>query len=1011
MWLFQTLLAALLSLAPSDLRDPFPSPSGETLVLGYRGDLWEAPTNGGRMRCIASGESLEYAPCWSPDGRLIAFTSDRSGGGDLYVMEAGGGESTRLTFHAWEDLAVCFSAGSDSVYFLSSREGGDSWVWSVAVTGGTPRPVARVSTVNACLHPDGLAIERGASPWWRRHYAGSASSDLWTGAGADWAEAASTDLDERWPLYSSATGELLFVMEDSTGASAFWSLAPGGAPVQRTFLENGDISFPGISADGRTVVFESDGGLLSMDVPGWTVRPIPLEADADFAFPVEYGDMVGYSSDFLAVDSAGSQIAVVAMGCLFAGVAGDGEIEEMVEVSAGPARAMDPVWSPDGTRLAFCLEHDGQVDLAVASPFGADTLLADRTFPEVAVLPTSAGVSRSPAWSPDGGRISFLDGQGCLHVLDLRTGADLAVCPIPDLQHHAWSPDGRWLAFSVPVLAHREEVYVVPSGGGEPVNVSRHPNDDFQPFWPSDGRRLIYASRTDEGDYSIRQIWLRREDWDLDVEEREELLDQPRTDVEIEWEGLQRRTETLCTVTGYYDFYGASPDGRLIALPGWDDSGWMDLWTVDWKGEDLERLTWSGESPSAIQVAADGTIFYIAIGGTLRSASSPGGILDTFGWRMPVWISVPELQAQKFDEAWRLLRDNFYDPRMHGVDWDAIRLEYRERASCSVVNEDFDDVVRRMLGELSASHLGIWGPGGGRYTPSSGTVGIFPDPDWEGPGIRVDSIVPYSPADREGSRLQVGDLILSIQGMPVGPEDNLYRALLQRTGFETLFSVRRGGQTFDVTLEPISEWTLSGLLYDEWVARNRRVVSRLTDGRVGYLHIPSMDQRSVEAFLSDLFAEGLDREAMIIDVRNNGGGSTHDQILRELGRPEYAFSMDRSGVSTFEPLGVWQKPLALLINERCYSDGEIFPAGWKQMSLGPVVGETTFGAVIGTVDVSLADGTTFRIPSTGWYTLDGRNLENLGVSPDYPVAELPADAGMGVDRQLEAAALILLEQL
>jgi tricorn protease len=593
----------------------------------------------------------------------------------------------------------------------------------------------------------------------------------------------------------------------------------------------------------------------------------------------------------------------------------------------------------------------------------------------------------------------------------MRTGSDLLVCPVADLQFHSWSPDGRWLAFSVPILAHREEIFIVPSSGGEPVNVSRHPNDDFQPFWPSDGRRLLFASRTDEGDYSIRQVWLRREDWDLDAEHREDLLDQPATEVEIEWDGLQHRTETLCTVTGYYDFFGSSPDGKLIAFPGWDDAGMMDLWSVDWKGEELERLTWSGESPTGIQVLADGTIFYISIGGTLRTATSPGGILDTFGWRMPVWLSIPEIQTQKFDEAWRLLRDNFYDSGMHNVDWDAVREEYRDRAASSVVNEDFNDVVRRMLGELSASHLGIWGPGGGRYSPSSGTIGIFPDHDWEGPGIRVDSIVPYSPADREGSRLEVGDVILSVQGMPVGPDDNFYRAMLQRTGSETVFCVRRGGMTFDMTIEPVSEWTLSGLLYDEWVARNRRTVSRLTGGRVGYLHIPSMDQRSVEVFLSDLFAEGIDREGMIIDVRNNGGGSTHDQILRELGRPEYAYSMDRSGSATFEPLGVWQKPLVLLINERCYSDGEIFPAGWKQLGLGPVVGETTFGAVIGTVDVSLIDGTEFRVPSTGWYTLDGQNLENAGVSPDYPVEEQPADAGLGVDRQLEAAALIMLQQL
>ena len=184
-----------------------------------------------------------------------------------------------------------------------------------------------------------------------------------------------------------------------------------------------------------------------------------------------------------------------------------------------------------------------------------------------------------------------------------------------------------------------------------------------------------------------------------------------------------------------------------------------------------------------------------------------------------------------------------------------------------------------------------------------------------------------------------------------------------------------------------------------------------TGDRVGYLHIPSMSNSSVDQFLVDLFAQGLNRDGMVIDIRSNGGGNTHDDILRRLERPMYMFSMNRYGSVTFQPLGVWQKPLVLLINERCYSDGEIFPAAWKELEMGPVVGERTFGAVIGTSDVYLVDGTRFRIPSTGWYTLTGENLENNGVRPDVRVREMPADAGKNVDRQLDTAAEIIMEML
>ena len=1007
--LIKMLVIGLISTGMSDIREPSPSPDGTAVVFCFRGDIWEASVSGGTMRCLVPGESTETSPCYSPDGRFIAFTSSRTGGGDVYVMDARGGVSTRLTYHAGSDMVLCWSADSESVYFKSSREGGSSWVYSIRVTGGTPSPVARVETENICLLPDGMALERGFTSWWRKHYSGSASMKIWTGYGTDWELLDASELDSRWPMYSAHNNEILFIREDSDGHAALWSMQAGEEPQQRTFLTDGDITFPSINSTGGTVAFEFNGGLYSLNVPDWSVTEIQLIPASDFPFPLEYGESVGFATDCFDIDSSGTQIAMVGTGDLFAGTIEDGSIENIVQIYSGAWRARDPVWSPDGMTVVFSLEHDGEVQLARSFAENPDSLLANSTFPETDILSTGSDVAFKPEWSPDGERISYLDRNSRLHVFNVITGHDITVCDTPDIIHHSWSPGGRWLAFSVPVLAHREEIFIVPSGGGEPHNISRHPNDDFQPFWPEDGRRILYASRTDDGDYSIKQVWFSRDAWDSDADEREELLDQPPAAVDIEWEGLQRRTETLCTVEGYYDFYGASPDGRIIAFPGWDDKGLMDLWTVDWKGESLQRVTHSGEYPEDILVNNEGDIYYISLSGSIRKASTGAGVSGTLGWHMPVWRSISEIQAQKFDEAWRLLRDNFYDPQMHEVDWDSIRVMYRERAVSSVINEDFNDVVRRMLGELSASHLGIYGPWDFDAAPASGSIGIIPDYSWTGSGILVDSVIPYSPADLEGSRLYPGDVIISVHGMDVGPEDNLYRALLQRRDLITRLRVNRSGDLFDIDIEPVSVWSIRRLIYDEWIERNRSEVARLTDGRIGYLHIPSMSNRSVENFLVDLFAEGLGSDGMIIDVRNNGGGSTHDDILRELGRPEYMFSTDRYGNITFEPLGVWQKPLVLLINERCYSDAEIFPGGWKELELGPVVGETTYGAVIGTSDVTLVDGTGFRIPGTGWFTLTGENLENSGVEPDIHVPELPADAGQNIDRQLEAAASTIMD--
>ncbi len=1006
-------IAALLGgLQPggNDPRYPSLSPAGDRVAFSLRGDLWMVPAAGGDMRFLAGGEHYEYAPEWSPDGSMIAFTSDRSGGGDVYVMPSGGGISTRLTFHSMEDRVVGWSAGSDSVLFVSSRHGTEPWVWSVPLSGGTPVPAARVGAEEACPTPSGLVVERGYTPWWRRRYEGSASRDLWIRSGDGWDLLAGTGLDESWPMYDRGTGMLLYVREDGQGDAAIWGVpVRGGEPALLVSVQ-GDLTFPSIAADGGLVAVEHEGGIVLVDTGDRTVRELSVDPSADLAVNQSYGETVGYYTGEIDVDREGTGIALGTDGDLFAGMISDGEIEDPVVVASTPAIEASPAWSPDGDLLAFTRESGGRIELLIAHPAPGDTALWQSGSPTIEVLETETDVASDPAWSPDGTMISFLDASGRLHVVRSGVGGSEQVCDTPDILHHAFSPDGRYIAFSVPVLAHREEVFVVPSTGGEPVNVSRHSNDDFQPFWPEDGRRLVFASRTDDGEYMLRQVWLRREDWDADEEEREELIDSPVQAVEIDFDGIRRRTETLCTVEGWYDFYGASPDGRLFAFPGWDSSDRMDLWTVDWKGESLERLTWSSESPWNITVTEDETIYYVSAGGAVRSATVAGS-QSTYGWRMPVWRDLPALRAVKFDQAWRLLRDGFYDPAMHDTDWTAARERYRERAAACVTDEEFNDVVRRMLGELSASHLGIWGPWSYNPAPRAGCLGVLPDYGWTGEGILVDSVIPYSPADLEGSRLEPGDRILSVHGMEVGPGANLSRALLQRSGTETVLEVRRGGELVEVVIDPVSAWEISRLAYEAWVDANRRAVSRLTDNSVGYLHIPSMSGSGVEDFRSDLFAEGLGREAMIVDIRDNGGGSTHDEILRELRRPVYSYSMDRYGNSTLEPLGVWQGPLVLIINERCYSDAEIFPAGWKELDLGPVVGESTYGAVIGTVNVDLFDGATFRIPSTGWFTVEGTNLENTGVAPDVRVVELPGDAASGIDRQLEAAAGIALELL
>ena len=991
------LLSSQGSSTVSDPRYPAVSPDGSQVLFCWRGSLWETAISGGPPRCLTPGRGSVSHPFYSSDGNWIAFTNDVTGGGDVYVMPSEGGTSRRLTYHGGEDRVTGWSG--NEVLFTSSREGGDNWLWSVPSDGGTPLLFLEASVKNICITPEGLVFERGFTPWWRKHYRGSASSSLWLYTRGNCEPIAHRNIDQRWPMLDSS-GRLFYVMEDQEGIDRFCG-------TDGVFLSDGvrgDITFPSISTDGSLVVFESEGKLYRCSPEDFLPEEIYIPATVDLPFPDQELFFAGvYTNDFsVALD--GSFMVMESEGEIYGVPIEEDGLGEAVRITETSALESKPRISPDGSMILFQREEDGEVSVVLGSvklnegePIEIDTWEVN----------TGLDSATDPEWSPLGD-FSFLDSEGRLYVMDVLGGRSRRICSTGGILHHSWSPDSRWIAFSTTVEAHREDIFIVSANGGEPLNVSRHPNDDFQPMWTSEGRRLIWASRTDEGDYHIVQAWFDPEDWKADIEGKEELLDTPLEVVNPDFQDLYARTEELCTVQGYYDFYGMSPDGRRFYFPATDQSGQSDLWSVEWNGENLQRESFGDHSPTRIQptdTETAGAVYYLSYGSSIRNTDG-----DLLAWSAPCSHSITELQRQKFTSAWRMLRDSFYDSGMHGVDWNEMRNRYEDRAAAALINSEFNDVVRRMLGELSASHLGIYGPWEYSRTAYTGETGIFTDSEWNGQGIRVDSVLPMSPAYLAG--FQRGDIITEVEGTRVDRDHNFYAPFRNTSDREITLEFIRDNRASSVRITPVSQWDIWNLSYDEWIAGNRRTVEELSDDRVGYLHIPSMNLESVSNFRRDLYAEGLDRDAMIIDVRGNGGGSTHDQILASLSRETYAMSRDRTGRSTVEPLGVYRKPLVLLIDETCYSDAEIFPAAWKELDLGPIVGNTTYGAVIGTTDVELADGTGFRLPGTGWYTLSGENLENTGVSPDIFVQVLPCDAGNRIDRQIETAvstALGLLE--
>jgi tricorn protease len=401
----------------------------------------------------------------------------------------------------------------------------------------------------------------------------------------------------------------------------------------------------------------------------------------------------------------------------------------------------------------------------------------------------------------------------------------------------------------------------------------------------------------------------------------------------------------------------------------------------------------------------------------LRAASGFGGGLSTIEFKAKMTVRRDEEFREMFEQSWRALREHFYDPAFHGANWEAVRAKYRPLVQHVALREDLYALMSLMMGELNASHLGILG-----FTSSpeetTADLGLLFDETYRGPGLKVAEVLKQGPADRRGINLKPGDIIRSIDREEVTDKTNVSQLLNDKVG-ETLalqVTANPSAEMKDpkairkVEIQAANRHQIHDLMYERWVDRNARRVAELSGGKLGYIHIPSMDEAGLDRFVRALYSDNFDKEGIVLDVRFNGGGFTHDQILNYLGAREHTTFRQRDGGQGMVLRSrdrKWTKPLVVLINNRSYSDAEIFPSAVRTLGLGKLVGQSTGGHVIGTSSIRLIDGTMFRVPRTGVFTLKGVNMEREGVIPDVEVEAQPDQLAKGIDAQLEKAVDVL----
>lgn len=1058
-------------------KTPAASPDGAKIAFSYAGDIWTASIDGGRATQLTTHERKDDEPVYAPDGKTIAFVSERTGSSQIYTIPVDGGRPAQLTFHTAGYSLEDWSSDGETLLTVAARD--HHWrrpnrLFTVsATTRSAENIVVDAYADYGRLSPDGdrILLVREGMEWWRKGYYGARASQIWLyDIEADTFERL---VEEDTPCQSpiwKPDGSGFYFVRASSGSGNLWSYEfESKALKQLTVFKNDPVLFPAISRDGKTIVFRHETDLYRFKPTGnESPNKIELHFDADTAHSTVRRTL----DDATAMTSTkdGLEFAFAAGGDIWVM---DTELKEPVAVTSTAHDEREPLFVDDGKQLLFVREQDGQVDIVSAKPASPDKYWWQNDAFEFTKITDDPATEHNLQRSPDGEHLAYIKNRGDLTVSKLN-GKDAKLITsgfgAPD---YDFSPDGRWLAWSQEDDDFNDEIWIAPiDGSREPFNVSRHPDDDWAPRWSSNGRILAFLGRRNADEIDVYYVYLKADDNEETSRDRrlEKAIKKltaargqkptakpvkpdeakkktpakpssgdketaPRSDaktdkpkpasvpkptdkpelptVEIDFDELSDRIRRITIADSSEANLFWFGDGKTLAFQS-KINGKTGTYSVEIPERLTPKLISSSTGTAAQQLKDAKKVAWL-------SNNKPGTISSdakttSYSFKAPQQYDQHDRYRAAFNVAWRLMRDNWYDPNFNNRNWDAIRRKYADAAGQAPDTAGLEEVVSLMLGELNGSHLGFRAYGSSSssdWAPETPHLGLRFDPQHSGPGLLVADVIDNGPADKQGARIEPGEAILSIDGTAVDPAIDLTTVLNGRLDRDINLLVKASdGSERTVSIRPISFSTARRLLYPQFEKRTRAQVDKLSDGRFGYLHIEKMDSNSFLDFERELYNAGYNKEGLVIDVRENGGGFTTDHLLTALTQPEHAITVPRGGDRGYphdrKIYATWSKPIVVLCNQNSFSNAEIFSHAIKTLKRGKLVGVPTAGGVISTGSARVMDVGYLRQPFRGWYVLPtGQDMELNGAVPHHIVWPTPGEMPAGIDRQLEKAVQVL----
>tara|TARA_R110001583_G_scaffold37257_1_gene121716 strand:- start:936 stop:4163 length:3228 start_codon:yes stop_codon:yes gene_type:complete len=1052
--------------APTWLRYPAISPDGTTLVFQYQGDIFKVDANGGMATALTSNAAYDTQPVWAPDNKTIAFASDRFGNFDIFTIPVEGGSPKRITYNSGNEKPSSFTPDGKFILFsglISDTpknamfpSGGVPELYSISIDGGRENQILTSPALFANYSSDKSLLvyqdQKGYENQWRKHHTSSVTRDIWVYdvKNKKHTKFSSFKGEDLNPVFSSNDKEV-FYLSEKTGSMNIWKAPVSDASnlTQITKFEKHPVRFISI-ADNNTLAYSYNGDIYTQALNG-EAKKVEISINTDSKEnPIAFKQMRSGASE-MSVSPNGKEVAFIVRGEVFVTSVDYGTTKRITNT---PEQERSVSFSPDGKKLLYASERKGSWNLYQTKVVrDIETNFANSTLLEEEVVIESTPEAFQAKYSPDGKEVAFLEERTTLKVINLKSKKVRTILDgkwnysySDGDQHYDWSPDGKWFLVNFyPHTLFMADVALVDAQGNKTMkNLTESGYSDNSAKWSLKGEAMIWF--TDKRGYRSHGSWGSQNDvyaqfftqeaydnFRLSKEEREvkeeiekeaekkkgkknkkekaDKKDKKKEDLKFDYNGLEDRQICLTINPSKLSDAILTPDGKKLFYLSKFDGGY-DLWVNDLVENSTKKVLDLKGGGGAMQFDKEAKNLFLMSGNSIIKVDVSNNKRKDISYNAEMYLDKAAEREYMFEHVWRQMMKKFYDPKLHGVDWEFYKKEYQRFLPHITNNYDFAEMLSEILGEMNASHTGAGYRGSSKNGDKTAKLGAFFDWNYKGYGLRIAEVLEKGPLNKADSKIKIGVIIEKIDGVSLSKDKSHYPLLNHKSGKQVLLSLYNPAtkKRWDEIVKPIS--STSGLLYERWVKKCQKECDKLSNGRIGYVHVKGMNSDSFREIYSEMLGKYGTREAIIVDTRFNGGGWLHDDLITLLSGKEYAKFSPRDQLIGSDPMSKWKKPSAVLINEGNYSDACAFPYAYQYLKLGKLVGMPVPGTMTAVWWETLQDKSIyFGIPQVGIKDMKGDYIENQQIEPDIRVENQLEMVTEGKDQQLQKAVEHLLETL